>query len=132
MRAQRVKRSSGSLLRAEIAVTALRGGAIFPLQVLVELSPTVGQLAQLKSLHLSRNRLQGLPDAVGNLQELQWLDLRRNALAAPPMNALRRMPNLTLLWLDGNPCCGSSAMEQNWDQNALLAAGCTNVACLER
>ena len=39
----------------------------------------VTQLSQLIALHLSRNRLKHLPEAVGSLKALQWLDLRRNA-----------------------------------------------------
>ena len=39
----------------------------------------VTQLSQLIALHLSRNRLKLLPEAVGSLNALQWLDLRRNA-----------------------------------------------------
>ena len=40
----------------------------------------VTRLTQLKALHLSRNRLKQVPEAVGSLKALQWLDLRRNAL----------------------------------------------------
>ena len=39
----------------------------------------VTQLTQLIALHLSRNHLKLLPEAVGSLKALQWLDLRRNA-----------------------------------------------------
>ena len=100
-------------------------------QVLVELPPAVGALTKLRSLHLSRNRLQRLPDTLERLQELQWLDLRRNALAGVPTEAFGKMPKLTTLWLDGNPCCELLSVG-DWDRDGLLAAGVAVVGCLER
>ena len=53
--------------------------ATIPLYYAIAGLQAVTQLTQLRALHLSRNRLKLLPEAVGSLKALQWLDLRRNA-----------------------------------------------------
>ena len=51
---------------------------------LTALPEWLGQLTQLQSLHLSRNRLTALPESLGQLTQLQSLNLSNNRLTALP------------------------------------------------
>ncbi len=51
---------------------------------LMELPASLGKLAQLQSLKLSKNQLKELPPSLGNLAQLQWLFLNNNPIQFVP------------------------------------------------
>ena len=67
----------------------------------------LGQLAELVSLRLGRNRLAGdIPPELGNLVDLRVLALDGNLLAGSVPPELGRLSRLTDLWLHGNRLLG--------------------------
>ena len=47
----------------------------------------LGELANLKELHLLRNRIEELPASLGRLANLEWLDVRSNRLGTLRRNS---------------------------------------------
>ena len=68
----------------------------------------IGQLKQLKQLHLTNNRLRELPASLRHLTHLAHLDLRNNHLAALP-RTLPRLKRLRVLDLRANRLIGLPA-----------------------
>ena len=103
---------------------------------LQDLPPSIGDLRSLKYLHLGQNCLEELPHAIGHLKMLNWLDARYNKLVRLPNQALRTMPALTLVWLDGNPCCGPDGLEAdtgtNWMYQGILGAGTPKLGLVQK
>ena len=100
---------------------------------LTELSSRVGKLVKLSALHMARNKLEELPHELVKLQALQWLDVRSNSIRLMPTDALQKMPSLTLLWADGNPCCtAEGGVRADLAKESLLGAGCAKIGCVQR
>ena len=105
---------------------------------IVALPPSIGELQKLRSLHLSRNSLEMLPATLVKLKELHWIDLRANSIRDLQQEIIKDMPQLTLLWLDGNPCCEANrGLEctpgfEAWARGGVLGAGCQKLGLVAR
>lgn len=62
----------------------------------------LGQLTQLEELNIAANQLTELPEWLGQLTQLQRLDVASNQLTTLP-KSLRNLSSLQELYLDGNP-----------------------------
>ena len=63
----------------------------------------IGSLVALTELHLDRNQLTGLPDAIGNLTALTTLNLAGNQLTGLPVTLAELLAGGLNLDLTGNP-----------------------------
>lgn len=68
---------------------------------LTELPSEIGQLVNLTSFHLTRNRLNSLPESIENLTNLTSFDLSFNQIKALP-ESIGNLKSLTALNLRGN------------------------------
>jgi len=61
----------------------------------------VGDLRDLRELHLRNNRLRSLPDSIGRLKELRQIDLRGNPIVRLPeaLLGLPRLDKVDLRWV---------------------------------
>ncbi|XP_002522232.4 probable LRR receptor-like serine/threonine-protein kinase At5g45780 isoform X2 [Ricinus communis] len=87
----------GFVISLEMASTGLSG----------TLSPSIGNLSNLKTLLLQNNRLTGpIPEEMGKLLELQTLDLSGNQFAGDIPSSLGFLPHLSYLRLSRNKLSG--------------------------
>jgi hypothetical protein len=70
----------------------------------------IGQLAQLKRLHLNSNQLARLPESIGQLAQLEELYLHRNLLTQLPQSTCQ-LAQLRKLYLHGNEALNIPAEE---------------------
>jgi leucine-rich repeat protein SHOC2 len=77
---------------------------------LTTIPDSIGNLTNLRWLALSNNQLTILPESIGNLTNLGWLYLNQNQLSALPIST-RNFVNLTNITLSDNPLSDLSVLQ---------------------
>ncbi|KAH9784861.1 putative LRR receptor-like serine/threonine-protein kinase [Citrus sinensis] len=87
------------------------------------ISPTFGDLLDLKTLNLSFNRLTSFGSSLGNLDSLQVLDLQNNSLQGTLPDGLGDLENLHLLNVENNKLEGTIPQSLNRDSLEVRTSG---------
>ncbi|MSQ13168.1 MAG: leucine-rich repeat domain-containing protein [Dehalococcoidia bacterium] len=98
-------RSRGGEAEALARIERARREKATELGGLTALPDAIGQLAQLRALRVSNNKLAALPDALGQLTQLRDLYVSNNNLAKLP-ESLKKLTSLRELYLHGNDRLG--------------------------
>ena len=83
----------------------------------MELPTTIGQLADLRALHLQNNNLTALPSSIGDIAQLQIIETPSNNIKTIP-ESIANLNKLNGLYIFDNPITDEHIQQlQSWLPN---------------